>query len=140
MATSRLVATATVSLVVGFFVGEAHVQRAIAQSTSASPQASAPKPAYLVASSRPIQPEKMGPYRQAAGPLATKAGLEIHASGNPALHVLEGQWTHAGGLTIERCRSMDDLLAFWNSSGYQEAKKLREGLVEMNFIVAIEGR
>ena len=82
----------------------------------------------------------MGPYRQAAGPLATKAGLEILASGNPALHVLEGQWTHAGGLTIERCRSMDDLLAFWNSSGYQEAKKLREGLVEMNFIVAIEGR
>jgi uncharacterized protein (DUF1330 family) len=35
---------------------------------------------------------------------------------------------------------MEDLLAFWNSPGYQEAKKLRAGHVEMNFIVAIEGR
>ena len=35
---------------------------------------------------------------------------------------------------------MEELLAFWNSPGYREAKKLREGHVEMNFIVAIEGR
>lgn len=82
----------------------------------------------------------MTAYRQAAGPLALKAGLEVLASGNPALHVLEGSWTHAGGLTIERYRSMDDLLAFWNSTGYHEAKRLRAGHVEMNFIVAIEGR
>ena len=31
-------------------------------------------------------------------------------------------------------------MTFWNSAGYQEAKKLRAGLSEMNFIVAIEGR
>jgi ketosteroid isomerase-like protein/uncharacterized protein (DUF1330 family) len=102
--------------------------------------AAAPKPAYLIASSRPIHPERMDPYRQAAGPLARAAGLEILASGNPALHVLEGKWTLEGGLTIERYRSMDDLLAFWNSPGYREAKKLRDGLVDMNFIVALEGR
>jgi uncharacterized protein (DUF1330 family) len=35
---------------------------------------------------------------------------------------------------------MEDLLALWNSPGYQEAKKLRAGTVEMHFIVAIEGR
>ena len=34
---------------------------------------------------------------------------------------------------------MNDLLVFWNSPGYRDAKKLREGLVDMNFIVAIEG-
>ena len=135
-----VVLTATVAMVSGFLAGEAHVQRATAQTASAGAQASAPKPAYLVASSRPIQPDKMGPYRQAAGPLATKAGLEILASGNPALHVLEGKWALDGGLTIERYRSMEDLLAFWNSPGYQEAKELRTGLVDMNFIVAIEGR
>jgi uncharacterized protein (DUF1330 family) len=132
-ASSRLLVTATVSLVLGFVIGQAQGGRAAAQGAAA-------KPAYLVASSRPIQPDKMGPYRAAAGPLATKAGLEILASGNPALHVLEGAWTHDGGLTIERYRSMEELLAFWNSPGYQEAKTLRQGLVEMNFIVAIEGR
>jgi uncharacterized protein (DUF1330 family)/ketosteroid isomerase-like protein len=100
----------------------------------------APKPAYLIASSRPIHPEKMDAYRQAAGPLARAAGLEILASGNPALNVLEGKWNVEGGLTVERYRSMADLLAFWSSPGYRDAKKLREGLVDMNFIVAIEGR
>jgi len=117
-------------LAIGFVMG--HAASGSAQGTS--------KAAYLIASSRPIHPEKMAPYRQAAGPLATKAGLEILASGDPTLHVLEGAWPHSGGLTIERYRSMDELLAFWNSPGYQEAKKLREGNVEMHFIVALEGR
>ena len=138
MSMSRIVVTATVSMAVGFFVGQGKAQSGTTQAASVNPQAAAPKPAYLIASSRPIQPDKMGPYRQAAGPLATKAGLELLASGNPALHVLEGRWTLEGGLTIERYRSMDDLLAFWSSPGYQEAKKLRAGLVD--FIVAIEGR
>ena len=65
---------------------------------------------------------------------------EMVASGDPKLHVLEGQWTLDGALSVERYRSMDDLLGFWNSAGYQEAKKLRAGLSQTNFIVAIEGR
>jgi uncharacterized protein (DUF1330 family) len=82
----------------------------------------------------------MGPYRQAAGPLARAAGLEILASGDPSQHVLEGKWPFSGALTVERYRSMEDLLAFWNSPAYQEARKLRAGLSDVNFIVAIEGR
>ena len=54
--------------------------------------------------------------------------------------MLEGTWPVSGSLTVERYRSMEELLAFWNSAGYQDAKKLRAGNVEMNFIVAIEGR
>ena len=100
----------------------------------------AAKPAYLIASSRAIHPEKMAAYRAAAGPLAAQAGLEILAPGDPKAHVLEGTWPVDGGLTVERFRSMEDLLAFWNSPGYTEAKKLRAGNVEMPFIVAIEGR
>ena len=131
--TSRVVVTAAVALVVGFLMGQASTRRANAQ-------APGPKPAFMVVSSRPISPDKMGPYRQAAIPLATRAGMQMVASGNPALHVLEGKWTLPGSLSIEQYRSMDDLLEFWNSPGYQDAKKLRAGLVEMNFIVAIEGR
>ena len=120
----RVLLVAALSMTVGVLIG--------AQNLS--------KPAYLVASSRAIHPEKMAAYRAAAGPLATKAGLEILAQGDPKAHVLEGAWPVDGGLTIERYRSMEELLAFWNSPGYQEAKKLRAGNVEMNFIVAIEGR
>jgi len=128
----RVLLIAALSMVLGILVGVGALQVVTAQT--------AVKPAYLVASSRPIHPDKMAPYRAAAGPLATKAGLEILASGDPSAHVLEGAWSLAGGLTVERYRSMEDLLAFWNSPGYQEAKKLRAGHVEMNFIVAIEGR
>jgi uncharacterized protein (DUF1330 family) len=132
MTNIRVVLIAVTSMVLGLLLGGAAMQRASAQAID--------KPAYLLASSRPIHPDKMAPYRAAAGPLATKAGLEILAQGDPAAHVLEGAWPFAGGLTVERYRSMGELLAFWNSPGYQEAKKLRAGNVEMNFIVAIEGR
>ena len=128
----RVLLIAAMSMALGFLMGVAALQTVTAQT--------AVKPAYLIASSRPIHPDQMAPYRAAAGPLATKAGLEILASGDPAAHVLEGTWPVTGGLTVERYRSMEDLLAFWNSPGYQEAKKLRAGHVEMNFIVAIEGR
>ena len=128
----RVQLIAVTSMVLGFLLGVTTLQTVDAQAVA--------KPAYLVASSRPIHPDKMAPYRAAAGPLATKAGLEILATGDPAAHVLEGTWPFAGTLTVERYRSMEELLAFWNSPGYQEAKKLRAGNVEMNFIVAIEGR
>jgi uncharacterized protein (DUF1330 family) len=132
MTNVRVLLIADASMAVGFLMGVSALQTVAAQP--------AVKPAYLIASSRPIHPDKMAAYRAAAGPLATKAGLEILGSGDPAAHVLEGAWPFAGGLTVERYRSMEDLLAFWNSPGYQEAKTLRAGNVEMNFIVAIEGR
>jgi uncharacterized protein (DUF1330 family) len=128
----RVPLIAALSMTLGFLLGAVALQTVTAQTGV--------KPAYLIASSRPIHPDQMAAYRAAAGPLAMKAGLEILGSGDPKAHVLEGAWPFAGGLTIERYRSMEDLLAFWNSPGYQEAKKLRAGQVEMNFIVAIEGR
>lgn len=132
--------TAAVALAVGFLLGQGSGARMGAQTAGGASQTTAVRPAYMVVSSRPIAPDKMGPYRQAAAPLARAAGMENLASGDPRLHVLEGQWTLPGTLTIERYRSMNELLTFWNSPGYQEAKKLRAGLSEINFIVAIEGR
>ena len=134
MSKFNVVLTAAVSMLIGVFIGEAHHAAAFAQGA-------APKPAYMVVSAKSIHPDQMAPYRQAAGPLARAAGMENLASGDPALHVLEGKWSDPGAtMTIERYRSMGDLLAFWNSPGYQQAKKLREGHVQMNFIVAVEGR
>lgn len=40
--------------------------------------------------------------------------------------------------TLEVYPSMDALKQFWYSDAYQQAKKLREGLSTVNFIMAIE--
>ena len=97
-------------------------------------------PAYIVVSSKLLKPDEIGPYREAAGPLAQAAGIEIIA-GRPdtGLLVLEGEWPYEEGIVIERFRSMQALKDFWYSDGYQEAKKLREGVAKINFIIALEG-
>ena len=92
--------TVAAALVVGFAAGQASAPQAAAQAPGGAQ--AGPRPAYLVVSSRPIQPDKMGPYRAAAVPLARAAGMEMLASGDPATHVLEGKWPHAGALSIER--------------------------------------
>ena len=135
MTPARLLGTAVVAMVIGFVGGQLSGTRAAAQTPAAGP-----RPAYLVVSSTPVAPEKMGPYQEAAGPLARAAGLEIVGRGDPRAHVLEGQWTLGSSLAIEKFRSMDDLLKFWNSPAYTEAKKLRAGLSKIDFIIAIEGR
>ena len=97
------------------------------------------KAAYLVVSSQVVDPEPLAAYAEAAGPGAAKAGVEILAQADAdALQVLEGVWPHAGGVTIERFTSMQALLDFWHSDEYQAAIKLREGAIDIDFIVALE--
>lgn len=109
-----------------------------ARSTDAAEE-NAP-PAYIVVSAKVVDQAALGPYGEAAGPLAQAAGIEILARRTPPeMLVLEGEWPYEEGITIERFRSMKALKDFWYSEGYQEAKKLREGVVKINFIVALEG-
>jgi uncharacterized protein (DUF1330 family) len=98
------------------------------------------KPAFMIASVKVVEPDKMGPYMEACGPLFAAAGIELFSlgvSGN-TVEVLEGDWPYDGALQLYKCPSMPALLEFWNSPEYQEAIKLREGIVETNFTVAIE--
>lgn len=94
-------------------------------------------PAYLVVSTAVVNDEALEPYRQEAVPLAQAAGLEILASGEAEL--LEGSWEHHPTITVERFDSMDALKSFWHSAAYQKAKKLREGHLDVAFIVAVDG-
>lgn len=99
-----------------------------------------PKPAYLISSLRVLQPEKLGPFRQSAAPLTAKAGAEPLAA-TRTVHVLEGTWNDDGGtIVIERYPSMEVLLALWNSPEFQAARKLSNGFVHVNFVIALEGR
>ena len=99
------------------------------------------KAAYLIVSSKVIDPEPLAAYGEAAGPGAAQAGVEILAQADvgAGLEVLEGAWPYDdGGVTIERFRSMQALLDFWNSDEYQAAIELREGAIDIDFIVALE--
>lgn len=101
----------------------------------------AEKPAYLITSGYLVAPEKMPTYLEAAAPLFEAAGSEEIAFGkmdDGNIHLLEGEWPYKGLLMIIKFPSMDVLLNFWNSPEYQEAIKLREGVVIPNFTVAID--
>jgi uncharacterized protein (DUF1330 family) len=104
-----------------------------------SSEAERPKPAYLISSLRVLQPEKLGPFRQSAAPLTAKAGAEPLAFGRAL--VLEGKWNHEGSsIVIERYPSMEALLALWNSPEFQAARRLCDGLVDVDLVIAMEGR
>jgi uncharacterized protein (DUF1330 family) len=99
-------------------------------------------PAYLLAVGKRLKPpEALAAYRQAAGPLAMAAGYQQLATQptKATVQVLEGQWPYEGFVTLEKFTSMKDLLSFWNSDGYQSAKKLRADAIKMDFIIAVEG-
>ncbi|MFT4520305.1 MAG: hypothetical protein ACI9JM_002707 [Halioglobus sp.] len=97
----------------------------------------APKPIYVVVSGRVLQPKKLAPYAAASGPLAEAAGLEFLANSKPVL--LEGKWPHEEGtVAVEKFSSKEELEKFWNSDAYREAKKLRDGVVDIDFIIAVE--
>jgi uncharacterized protein (DUF1330 family) len=96
-----------------------------------------PTPAYLVVSTAVVNEEALEPYRVEAVPLAQAAGLKILASGEA--ECLEGSWEHHPTITVEQFDSMTALKSFWHSPAYQKAKKLREGHLDVQFIVAVDG-
>ena len=95
------------------------------------------KPVYLVVSAEVRNEEALEPYRKQAVPLAEAAGLEILGSGE--IELMEGDWDHFPALTLEKFESKAALHKFWYSPEYQQAKKLRDGHLDVQFIVAVEG-
>lgn len=97
------------------------------------------EPVYVLVSAKVNDPDGLTAYAEAAGPLARAAGIEIIASieSVPDELVFEGAWPNDGGITIERFESMAAFEDFWNSDGYQASIPLREGKVDINFVVAV---
>jgi uncharacterized protein (DUF1330 family) len=98
------------------------------------------KPAYLMVCVNVREPEKMGPYTEAAVPLFAAAGIEQIALGAAGLSVdvFEGEWPYKGALMLFKGKSMAALSTFMNSPEYKEAVKLREGIAESHFVISIE--
>jgi len=131
------------SLVCAFALGALTFGTQTSSVLAGKPEAApADKAAYMIVSGKRLKPpEAMTAYRQAAGPLALAAGYELLATQptKATVQVLEGEWPYDGFVVVEKYRSMQDLLKFWNSPEYTAAKKLRADAVKMDFIVAVEG-
>jgi uncharacterized protein (DUF1330 family) len=108
--------------------------------TTAEPAPQATPPGFIIGVTRTLSsdPDALGPYSRAAGPLAAEAGLSYVAR-TPEVRVLEGEFPFEGTVMIEQFNSLQSILDFWYSDGYQEAKKLREGIVDVDFLIAVEG-
>ena len=112
-------------------------------SAIAAAEDTVPNPAYMIISINEINPEELGPFKEAVRPIVQEkaGGAEMLAVAQERdVEVLEGTWDNPGLLIIERFKSMDALKAYWYSDEYTEVKKLREGHAEANFFIAVEGK
>ena len=98
--------------------------------------------AYLIVSGQMISNEGLEAYSEKASPVAQKAGINIIARNEQVTSdlLLEGNWKYPGFVVIEEFTSMEHLKEFWFSPDYQEAIKLREGKVKLDFVVAVNGQ
>ena len=102
-------------------------------------QAAAEKAAYLIISVYEPDPQKVEPYQKAVKALQPKPQIQPIAFGQEdQVQLIEGEWNNKGLLLIEKFPSMQTLKDFWFSERYQDVKKLREDVAQVNFMVAIE--
>ena len=90
-------------------------------------------PAYVIADVSVHDPQKFEEYKKQAGPTSAEYGGKYLVRGGE-LDVLEGQWNPARLVIIE-FPSMEKAKAWWNSSSYAGAKKIRQASARSSFIV-----
>ena len=93
-------------------------------------------PAYIIVETDIHDPEQYELYKQAAPPAVAAGGGRFIARGGE-LEVLEGDW-RPKRLVLLEFPDLEAAKRFYESSEYQEAKRLREGAAVLN-MVAIEG-
>lgn len=96
-------------------------------------------PAYIILETPRLSPEQLEPYQRAmaAGPAAVEAcGGRFIANGGEVA-VLEGDW-HPKRILLLEFPDLEAAKRFHESPEYREAKRLREGLPDLN-IVAVDG-
>ena len=98
------------------------------------------KPGFLIVAGRTLDTQGLEPYIAAAGDAIASAGLKRVARSAEIgqQRVLEGSWPYSGFVAIEQFESLDQVLSFWRSDHFQEIKKLREGKIDIDFVIAVE--
>ena len=89
---------------------------------------------YLVGAVSITDPNRLPEYQAIAGPLAGRMGGYLPlAYASPEM--IEGDSPSAGFYFIERYDSLAGLQAFVNSPEFQEAKKLRDQVADVHFMM-----
>jgi uncharacterized protein (DUF1330 family) len=95
-------------------------------------------PAYMIITAKITDREAfIGNYAPAAGKLIAEFGGK-YVLRAPGASLLEGEFGDGASMVISEWPDKAAALAFWNSPEYAEAKKLREGLAEVQ-VLLIEG-
>ncbi|ASJ90973.1 DUF1330 domain-containing protein [Porphyrobacter sp. CACIAM 03H1] len=95
-------------------------------------------PAYMIVTAAIRDREAfIAGYGAAAAALIPKFGGEYMLRG-PGAECLEGQFGEGASMVISKWPDRAAARAFWNSPEYAEAKKLREGLADVQ-VLLIDG-
>jgi len=73
-------------------------------------------------------------YSKATAPLVAKYGGR-YVMRAPGGSLLEGQWGDGASVAISEWPNREAIYAFWNSPEYAEAKKLRQGMADVQVLV-----
>ncbi len=92
-------------------------------------------PAYMIVTAAIHDRDKfVSGYGAAAAKLIEQFGGEYLLRG-PGAECLEGDFGDGASMVISKWPDRDAVKAFWNSPEYAEAKKLREGLADVQVLV-----
>lgn len=95
-------------------------------------------PAYMIVTAQVHDREAfISGYGAAAAALIPQFGGEYLLRG-PGAELLEGSWGQGASMVISKWPDRDAARRFWNSPEYAEAKKLREGLAQVQ-VLLIDG-
>jgi uncharacterized protein (DUF1330 family) len=95
-------------------------------------------PAYMIVTAKVRDREAfIAGYGAAAAALIPKFGGEYLLRG-PGAELLEGEFGDGASMVISKWPDREAARAFWNSPEYAEAKKLREGLADVQ-VLLIDG-
>jgi uncharacterized protein (DUF1330 family) len=93
-------------------------------------------PAYVIVETDVTDPERYDQYKAAASGAVTASGGRYLVRGGE-LAVLEGDW-HPSRLVVLEFGDLAAAERWYESEGYQEAKKLRQGAAHLR-MVAVRG-
>ncbi|MFZ9395525.1 MAG: DUF1330 domain-containing protein [Erythrobacter sp.] len=92
-------------------------------------------PAYMIVTAQVHDREAfISGYGAAAAALIPQFGGEYLLRG-PGAELLEGSWGQGASMVISKWPDRDAARRFWNSPEYAEAKKLREGLAQVQVLL-----
>lgn len=92
-------------------------------------------PAYMIVTAKIADRDAfINGYGKAAAALIERFGGHYVLRG-PGAELLEGDWGDGASMVISEWPDKDAARAFWNSPEYAEAKKLREGVAEVQVLL-----